>query len=55
MAFVWRLVFEQASGDSKSVFLQSDHANLALLHTELEAALAESKSVHTQRVLRYVR
>ena len=38
-----------------SQFMNCDHATLEVLHRQLQSALAESKSVHTQRVFRYIR
>jgi hypothetical protein len=44
-----------AADSSKSIYLQSDYANLTQLHSALQDALAESTTQHASRVERYIR
>lgn len=43
------------TSNGESTYLKSDYGNLANLEVELQQALDEAKSVHTQRIMRYIR
>jgi hypothetical protein len=38
----------------ESIYLQSDYANMNRLQNELQRALKEFESVHSQRIARYI-
>jgi hypothetical protein len=42
-------------GEGRSLHLQSDYANMKHLLAQLEAAVAEERSVHARRFQRYIR
>jgi hypothetical protein len=46
---------KSADGVTRSVHLTSDYANLKNLLAQLEAAVAEERSVHARRFQRYIR
>jgi hypothetical protein len=52
--FMLRLDIATAN-DAKSIHLQSDFANMKNILVQLEAAVAEERSVHARRFQRYIR
>ena len=53
-SFMLRLDLARSDRSSRSVFLQADPATMRRLQAQLEAALAEEKSVHSRRFQRYI-
>lgn len=52
--FQMRLDLEQSGGISQSIHFQSDFSNLKRLQLELQSAVDETSSVHSQRISRYI-